>query len=71
VFYRRGGDRLDVIEERDVLTFTTTEFLTYCADLQSECRWQRRLLHEALAHVARLTDRLQHATREIEEQRAA
>lgn len=54
------------LEDTDVLTLSERELLAYVADLQSEQRWLRRLLHEALAMVARQTDQLARAARTVD-----
>jgi hypothetical protein len=54
------------LEDTDPLTLSTFELLAHHADLQSECRWLRRLLHEALAMVARQTDQLARSARTVD-----
>ncbi len=56
-------------EDVDVLTLTTAELLAYVADLQSETQSLRRVLHEAVALVARQQDQLRQAARVVEHQR--
>ena len=58
---------VDPLEEfHDPLAMSDRELLAYCTSLQCETRWVRRLLHEALSRLARLTDDLRRATRLVE-----
>jgi hypothetical protein len=54
------------LEDIDLLTLTTSELLSYTTDMQSETRWVRRLLREALGMVARQTDDLARAARTVD-----
>jgi len=60
---------VDRIEDCDVLGLTFDELFAYVAALQHECRWLRRLDHEAVHGLAARDEEIERQRRQLAGQR--